>query len=111
MFARVEQRAVAVGAGPVAGRDQVSERVVHPLQVLDPALQVGTAVLGLLGAQLVGHLPAQISKRVDILATTMFYVGTVDEIPDLDLSYTPPLGSPYDAIQNAALAWLDTQRH
>jgi len=25
---------------------------------------------------------------------------------DLDLSYTPPLGSPWDAIQMGAQAWL-----
>ena len=51
----------------------------------------------ILVARLVGHVPAQISKRIDIFATTIFYGGTVDDVPDLDLSYTPPLGSPYDA--------------
>jgi hypothetical protein len=30
---------------------------------------------------------------------------TVDAISDLDLSYTPPLGSPWDAVQLAAQAW------
>ena len=25
---------------------------------------------------------------------------------DLDLSYTPPLGSPWDAVQMAAQAWV-----
>jgi hypothetical protein len=30
---------------------------------------------------------------------------TVDAISDLDLSYTPPLGSPWDAIQAGAQAW------
>jgi NADPH-dependent 2,4-dienoyl-CoA reductase/sulfur reductase-like enzyme len=59
----------------------------------------------LLGAQLVGHVTAEISKRIDILATTLFYGGTIDDIGDLDLSYTPPLGSPYDAIQTTAHAW------
>ncbi|MBP2355996.1 hypothetical protein JOF29_007106 [Kribbella aluminosa] len=63
----------------------------------------------MLGAQLVGHLNAQIAKRVDILATTLFYSGTIDDIGDLDLSYTPPLGSPYDAIQVAAHAWQSQQ--
>ena len=27
---------------------------------------------------------------------------TIDAISDLDLSYTPPLGSPWDAIQTGA---------
>jgi hypothetical protein len=30
---------------------------------------------------------------------------TVDAVSDLDLSYTPPLGSPWDAVQMAAQAW------
>ena len=30
---------------------------------------------------------------------------TVDAISDLDLSYTPPLGSPWEAIQMATQAW------
>jgi hypothetical protein len=33
----------------------------------------------------------------------------IDDISDLDLSYTPPLGSPWDAIQIAAQAW--TRQH
>lgn len=36
---------------------------------------------------------------------------TVDALSDLDLSYTPPLGSPWDAIQAGAQAWVrETQR-
>jgi hypothetical protein len=31
---------------------------------------------------------------------------TVDAVSDLDLSYTPPLGSPWDAVQMAAQAWV-----
>jgi len=30
---------------------------------------------------------------------------TVAEISDLDLSYAPPLGSPWDAVQMATQAW------
>jgi hypothetical protein len=30
---------------------------------------------------------------------------TVDAVSDLDLSYTPPLGSPWDAIQIGAQTW------
>jgi hypothetical protein len=29
----------------------------------------------------------------------------VDAINDLDLSYTPPLGSPWDAIQEVVVSW------
>jgi hypothetical protein len=30
---------------------------------------------------------------------------TVDEISDLDLSYTPPFSSPWDPVQQAAQLW------
>jgi NADPH-dependent 2,4-dienoyl-CoA reductase/sulfur reductase-like enzyme len=63
----------------------------------------------LLGVQLYGHKDAEIAKRIDIAATAIFHNMTVDEISDLDLSYTPPLGSPWDAIQAGAQAW--TRRH
>ncbi|WP_329445016.1 FAD-dependent oxidoreductase [Streptomyces canus] len=69
----------------------------------------------LLGAQLVGRRGAEISKRVDTYATALFHGMDVDGISELDLSYTPPLGSPWDAVQAAAQAWmnehhLDVQR-
>jgi NADPH-dependent 2,4-dienoyl-CoA reductase/sulfur reductase-like enzyme len=59
----------------------------------------------LLGAQLVGHQDAEVAKRVDIPAGALFHHMTVDGLSDLDLSYTPPFGSPWDAIQLAAQAW------
>ena len=31
---------------------------------------------------------------------------TVDGLSDLDLSYTPPLGSPWEAVQMGAQAWV-----
>ncbi|MBS4729928.1 FAD-dependent oxidoreductase [Mycobacterium sp. SM1] len=64
----------------------------------------------LLGAQLVGHRSAEIAKRVDIFATAIFNALTVDAIGDLDLSYTPPLGSPWDATQIAAHDWVRQYR-
>jgi NADPH-dependent 2,4-dienoyl-CoA reductase/sulfur reductase-like enzyme len=60
----------------------------------------------LLGVQLFGHRHAEIAKRIDIAATAIFHAMTVDAVSDLDLSYTPPLGSPWDAIQMGAQAWL-----
>jgi NADPH-dependent 2,4-dienoyl-CoA reductase/sulfur reductase-like enzyme len=59
----------------------------------------------LLGLQLFGHLHAEIAKRIDIAAAAIFNDLTVDQISDLDLSYTPPLGSPWDAVQAGAQAW------
>lgn len=59
----------------------------------------------LLGAQLVGTRGAEISKRVDTYATSLHHGMTVAAMSDLDLSYTPPLGSPWDAVQVATQAW------
>jgi NADPH-dependent 2,4-dienoyl-CoA reductase/sulfur reductase-like enzyme len=59
----------------------------------------------LLGVQLFGHRHAEIAKRIDIAATAIFHGMTVEGLSDLDLSYTPPLGSPWDAIQIGAQAW------
>ena len=59
----------------------------------------------LLGLQLVGPMGSETAKRIDIAAAAIFNEMTVDEMSDLDLSYTPPLGSPWDAIQIGAQAW------
>jgi len=60
----------------------------------------------LLGLQLFGHKNAEIAKRVDIAAAAIYNGMTVDQVSDLDLSYTPPLGSPWDAVQAGAQAWV-----
>jgi NADPH-dependent 2,4-dienoyl-CoA reductase/sulfur reductase-like enzyme len=64
----------------------------------------------LLGAQLVGHQDAEVAKRVDIPAGALFHAMTVDGLSDLDLSYTPPFGSPWDAVQLAAQDWARQAR-
>jgi hypothetical protein len=43
-----------------------------------------------------------VAKRIDISATALFHVMTVEGLSDLDLNYTPPFGSPWDAVQMAA---------
>ena len=62
----------------------------------------------LLGAQLVGRLGAEVAKRIDIFAAAIHHEMTVEELADLDLSYTPPLGSPWDAVQIMAFSWVRT---
>ena len=59
----------------------------------------------LLGAQFVGHRGTEIAKRVDTYATALFHDMTIDAISDLDLSYAPPLGSPWDPVQVAPQNW------
>jgi NADPH-dependent 2,4-dienoyl-CoA reductase/sulfur reductase-like enzyme len=60
----------------------------------------------LLGAQLVGARGTETAKRVDTYAVALFHQMSVDAMAELDLSYTPPLGSPWDAVQMAAQAWV-----
>ncbi len=64
----------------------------------------------LLGAQLVGHRSAEIAKRVDTYATALFHAMSIDAFSELDLSYTPPLGSPWDATQVATQSWSGDHR-
>jgi NADPH-dependent 2,4-dienoyl-CoA reductase/sulfur reductase-like enzyme len=64
----------------------------------------------LLGAQLVGDHRAEVAKRIDIPANALFHHMTVDGLNDLDLSYTPPFGSPWDAVQLAAQDWVRQTR-
>ena len=59
----------------------------------------------LLGVQLIGHYGAEVSKRVDVFATALFHEMRVDGLEHVDLSYTPPLASPWDAVQIASMEW------
>ncbi len=59
----------------------------------------------LLGAQIIGHAGTEVSKRIDIFAAAIHHGMSVEEVSDLDLSYTPPLSSPWDPVQMAAQAW------
>jgi NADPH-dependent 2,4-dienoyl-CoA reductase/sulfur reductase-like enzyme len=60
----------------------------------------------LLGAQILGHWQAAVAKRVDLFAMALYHGMTVDQLLAMDLSYTPPLGSPWDAVQMAADHWI-----
>jgi NADPH-dependent 2,4-dienoyl-CoA reductase/sulfur reductase-like enzyme len=59
----------------------------------------------LVGAKLVGDRATETAKRVDVFATALFHGMTMAAVSDLDLSYPPPLGPPWDAIQGATQAW------
>ena len=59
----------------------------------------------LLGGQIAGNWKSEISKRIDIFAAALFHGMTDDGFNDLDLSYTPPLSSPWDPVQMSVQAW------
>jgi NADPH-dependent 2,4-dienoyl-CoA reductase/sulfur reductase-like enzyme len=73
---------------------------------------VGDADTGsLLGAQLFGAYGKEVSKRIDTVATALHHRMRVADLNELDLSYTPPLSSPWDPLQMAAQSWTATQRN
>lgn len=59
----------------------------------------------LLGAQIVGHWRSEVAKRIDIFAAALFHGMSMEDFSDLDLSYTPPLSSPWEPVQTATQAW------
>jgi len=59
----------------------------------------------LLGAQILGSKKSEVAKRIDIFATAIHNNYTVEGLNHLDLSYTPPLSSPWDPVQMAAQSW------
>jgi NADPH-dependent 2,4-dienoyl-CoA reductase/sulfur reductase-like enzyme len=62
----------------------------------------------LLGAQMLGHKHSEVSKRIDVFASAIYNRMRIDDLNDLDLSYTPPLSSPWDPVQMSAQAWIRT---
>jgi NADPH-dependent 2,4-dienoyl-CoA reductase/sulfur reductase-like enzyme len=58
-----------------------------------------------LGMQILGSWGSEVAKRIDVIATALYQNLQVENLSDLDLSYTPPLGSPWDPIQMVAQAW------
>ena len=59
----------------------------------------------LLGAEIIGHRDSQVAKRIDIIAAALYAGMLVENLCDLDLSYSPPLSSPWDPVQKAAMQW------
>ena len=109
-----DHEAQAAGFDPVTvGSEADDHKAYYPGSHPITMRVTGDRATGrLLGMQLFGHKNAEIAKRIDIAATAIFHHMTVDAVCDLDLSYTPPLGSPWEAVQLGAQAWTrETQRH
>ncbi|WP_036298302.1 FAD-dependent oxidoreductase [Microbacterium sp. C448] len=102
-----EHEAVAAGFAPATTQTAADDhkRYYPSAQPIDIRITGDTESGRLLGAQLVGRLGTETAKRVDTYATALFAGLSVEQIGDLDLSYTPPLGSPWDAVQVATQAW------
>jgi NADPH-dependent 2,4-dienoyl-CoA reductase/sulfur reductase-like enzyme len=99
--------AAAAGFDPVTVQSQADDhKAYYPGSHRITMRVTGDRRTGrLLGIQLFGHKHAEIAKRIDIAATAIYNGMTVGDMSDLDLSYTPPLGSPWEAVQMGAQAW------
>jgi NADPH-dependent 2,4-dienoyl-CoA reductase/sulfur reductase-like enzyme len=102
-----EHEAAAAGFDPVTvGSEADDHKAYYPGSHRIRIRVTGDRRTGqLLGMQLFGHRDAEIAKRIDIAATAIFHAMSVDAVSDLDLSYTPPLGSPWEAVQMGTQAW------
>ena len=53
-----------------------------------------------LGGQVLGK--GEVAKRTDVLATVLSFGGTVEDVANLDLAYSPPFNGAMDVLHNAA---------
>jgi NADPH-dependent 2,4-dienoyl-CoA reductase/sulfur reductase-like enzyme len=104
----VEREALAAGYAPMTVEIAAwDHKVYYPgAQEMVIRLTADQETTKVLGAQMLGSVTGAIAKRIDVVAAGLHAGITVDELNDLDLSYTPPLGSPWDPLQTAAQAWL-----
>jgi NADPH-dependent 2,4-dienoyl-CoA reductase/sulfur reductase-like enzyme len=99
--------AVAAGYSPVTvGSIADDHKAYYPGATTIHTRVTGDTTTGrLLGVQLVGAVPTAVAKRIDTSAAALYSGLQVDDIDKLDLSYTPPLGSPWDTLHVAAQTW------
>ncbi len=97
-----EKEAQAAGFNPVNAEIEAwDHKIYYP-----PAYHTYLKVIAdkdsrkILGAQILGNINAEISKRIDIFASAIYNQMTIEEFSQLDLSYTPPLSSPWDPVQS-----------
>jgi len=59
----------------------------------------------ILGAQAIGK--GNVDKRIDVIATMITMNGTLEDLKDLELSYSPMMGTAKDVVNHAALVALN----
>jgi NADPH-dependent 2,4-dienoyl-CoA reductase/sulfur reductase-like enzyme len=108
----LEHEARAAGFNPRTVETTAPDHKAYYPNVHELRVRVtGDADTGkLLGAQIVGHWRSEVAKRIDIFAVALFHGMSVENLNDLDLSYTPPLSSPWDPVQMATQVWCRTCR-
>lgn len=102
-----DREAVEGGFDPVSVSSQADDhKAYYPGSHTITMRYTGDRQTGrLLGVQLVGHRGSEVAKRIDMPATAIYNAMSIDALSDLDLSYTPPLGLPWEALQVGAQSW------
>lgn len=59
----------------------------------------------ILGAQAIGK--GNVDKRIDVISTIIMMNGTLEDVKDLELTYSPMLGTAKDVVNHAALVGLN----
>ena len=108
----LDHEARSGGFDPLTAATEANDhKAYYPGAVPLHILMSGDRATGsLLGAQILGLRKAEISKRIDIVAAALFQNAAVEDLNDMDLSYTPPFSSPWDPIQMAAQTWVAAAR-
>jgi NADPH-dependent 2,4-dienoyl-CoA reductase/sulfur reductase-like enzyme len=108
----LDHEARSGGFDPLTAATEANDhKAYYPGAVPLHILMSGDRATGsLLGAQILRLRKAEISKRIDIVAAALFQNAAVEDLNDMDLSYTPPFSSPWDPIQMAAQTWVAAAR-
>jgi NADPH-dependent 2,4-dienoyl-CoA reductase/sulfur reductase-like enzyme len=108
-----DQEAIATGHKPFSSTTIADDHKAYYPGAKPISIRItGATDTGLLlGAQMVGVRGAEIAKRIDTYATALHHSMTIESMSELDLSYTPPLGSPWDAVQIATQSWTRDRPH
>jgi NADPH-dependent 2,4-dienoyl-CoA reductase/sulfur reductase-like enzyme/rhodanese-related sulfurtransferase len=69
-------------------------------QMITVKMVADAATGKVLGGQVLGK--GEAAKRADVLATVLSFGGTVEDIANLDLAYSPPFNGAMDVLHNAA---------
>lgn len=109
----LETEASAAGFAPFANTIIVDDHKAY----IPGATKLKIKIIGdrqthrLLGAQVIGEYGSEVAKRSDLYATAIQQGMTVEEFSDYDLSYSPPIAAPWDAVQQATQAWETALRN
>jgi NADPH-dependent 2,4-dienoyl-CoA reductase/sulfur reductase-like enzyme len=99
-----EKEATSAGFQPISADLETWDHKVYypPAEKILIRVTADRDTKRILGAQMMGAYKTEVSKRIDIFAAAIYHNLKIDEFSDYDLSYTPPLSSPWDPVQMAA---------